>query len=279
MALLAAACARPPELPGGPGPTVELRLPSAVEFGRAFRLEVVRVWPADRPAPAWDPDLLAPLELEPIGVRGGRRQGRRWEQRSFLARSFVRGRLEFGSDPATVLEVRSSLPAEDRGEPEFPVEGPLAPGDSRPAWLRLLGLVGAAAIGLAWLVIRRRSARARHRAPPAAAIGPGTAARLLALASAPAPGDPEEAARRADEIESRLRAWLEERYGLDTRALAGPERGAALRTRLDGPAEAAAVLDRIGGLCDRLRFDRPRAPVPLWRRLREELHRLMEEAA
>jgi hypothetical protein len=162
-----------------------------VEFGRAFPLEVVRVWRDDHVPAAWRDEWLDPLRLELVETERREDGGRIMETRRYRARAFETGTVEIpalafrakpkwggpevetASEPFSVA-VTSSLPEGEPGPPEWP-ESPFGGGPPWYAWL-----AGAAlAVGLGLLVLRRRRPDAEEPAAAAAPPEPTAAQRAL----------------------------------------------------------------------------------------------------
>lgn len=264
-ALLAGGCDRGREeapLPDlAPGALLVRTPAEPVDFGALFALEVLRAWPGAGPPPPWDPQVLAPLVVEPLGVDRWPRGGRVLERRRLRARAFVPGPVALPGGAR--LEVRSCLPPGPPGPPEPP---PAAPAGELP-WRLTTGLLALLA-GLlllgSWL--RSRPARpdppgapATPLAPPRAEAGRRARARLQALA-ARRPGD---AAAMADwhrELADLLRDFLAEAHGVPARRRTSEELQGA-------PAVAAALgegrresLAAVLLACDRVRFGRHLPP-------------------
>lgn len=242
-----------------------------VEFGKAFALEVRRTWSKELVPEAWDEQALAPL-LVRLAARTRRDDGQRieetWQYRCY---AFVRGSLTVpaatlrarpqGGGPWRVvrgkelpLEVLSALPADGPGAVELP-RGPFAAPFPWRFW-SLMAALGLAFSALGFYYVSRRG-RVEDRLPEE----PPCPADLRALASLASlreqePSGFEELRADAVETSALLRAYLAERFSLDTRERTSEEVLANPQTELALPPRQREGLQDLLRAFDGVKFAR-----------------------
>lgn len=155
-------------------------LPTTLEFGAAFELELHRSWPADWQAETWSLAALAPFEAELLEESRNEAAGRVEVRRTlrlrvhalglqqlklgFYALDSVSGDQVAASDLELSCVVQSSLPLEDAGQAEFPaalVASPAVDRGRRFTALALVAIVLGVCAAAAWWRRRTRPASAR----------------------------------------------------------------------------------------------------------------------
>jgi hypothetical protein len=279
VALAPGACRRaaPSRVPGAGG---AVTLPDGpVEFGRAFSLTLTRVVRGG--ATAEPEPSLAPLtpRLEATTTwSGDAAVPEVVEERRYVAWAFTLGAIEL---PGATLHVTSSLPDGDAGRPELPEDLLDLPRSDRTTWIvALTAAIGAALLGLALRIARRRASAGRV-APPSAERVPADArarARLQQLRRRPL-DDGAAVLALHDEASALLRDYLGERFEPRAPARTSEEllEDAALERAL-----GAAPRRRLGALLpplDRVRFGRSRAPRAAALQLLDELESFVGETS
>jgi len=197
LALFSAAC----DGGGGNAPQGEVAVrvtagATAIDFGKAFPLEVVRAWDARLVVDEWDDRALAPLVVR-LESATRRDDGRRVvETRRYAAYAFERGEVTVPAPSVTArppgggrertatgealrLEVRSSLGAEEPGAIEPPTTELM---EEPRRWVLPVAVAAAiaAAVAVAW-ARRRRPVAAVEVAPRGASPRERAMARIAAL--------------------------------------------------------------------------------------------------
>jgi hypothetical protein len=258
---------------------LQLRCPTpAIEFGRAFEIEVERAWRADLEPEPWRDAVLSPLVVATEDVALRTEGTHAVETRRLRAHAFVRdavivpapsfrardreGREFVATTTALELVVRSALPDGAPSPPELP-GGLLSLPRSPWEWPLRTAFGVAVLVGLA-AVTKLLVARARRR--PLAPARPPFERAMARLASLRGAAMIDAAAREGawTALATTLRDWFGARYHIAAADRTSDELLALLDAKhvLSPPARQAlaAILSR----CDLVKFARHAPDAAAW---------------
>ncbi len=281
----------------GFGPELEIRLEAAaaeVRPGEVFELRVVRAWTEGLEPDPWNDAVLAPLEVSSAKVLRRVAGGRVTETRDFRAlisaladvslapairaRDPRTGTEHAARGPALSLRVRPELDPLAAGAAEWPDE--LLDLPQSAAQRLLFAALVAAALVLAFLLLRRRVPAAVAEIPLPARPSPRALAReRLAELDPRAPASDAEIARFHERSAAILRDFLEAAGTLPALRRTTEETLADACFRAAYGESARVGVAEALGLCDLSKFARRRSSAEERARLLAALDAVLAEGA